>query len=78
MEKKAITEKLYPVFTKILNDNDVFKSLMCPISFELPSIPVKAPCNHVFEYEAIVAWQKKKSDWWSKLWYWLVSKRIYR
>lgn len=59
-KRKAITEKLYPTFSKILNDNDDFKSLMCPINFELPSIPVKAPCNHVFEYEAIVAWQKRK------------------
>jgi hypothetical protein len=59
-KRKAITEKLYPTFAKILNDNNDFKSLMCPINHELPSIPVQAPCEHVFEYQAIVEWQKRK------------------
>jgi hypothetical protein len=59
-KRKAIIEKLYPTFAKIFDDNDVFKTLMCPIEHELPTIPVRAPCGHVFEHHAIVGWHNMK------------------
>jgi hypothetical protein len=62
-KRTAQRDKLYPLFEKILKEN-VFTSLTCPISLELPVVPVETPCGHIYEQEQIESWlnTRKKTD----------------
>jgi len=52
---EALKENLYPLFEKLLKEN-VFCDLICPITSELPIVPVQAPCGHIYDQEAIEKW----------------------
>jgi hypothetical protein len=59
-QRKAVTNNLYPLFAKILEDN-VFKGLICPFTAELPLFPMKTPCNHIYEKADLEQWLKTKN-----------------
>jgi hypothetical protein len=54
-KRNALKDNLYPLFQEILDEN-VFDGLKCPITHELPIVPVKTPCDHVYEKEDIEHW----------------------
>lgn len=54
-KRHSLKEDLYPMFEKLLKEN-VFSGLICPITAELPVVPVQAPCGHIYEQEAIEEW----------------------
>ncbi len=60
-KRNALKDNLYPLFERILEDN-VFDGLKCPITNELPTVPVKTPCDHVYEMSALVNWLNHKDE----------------
>ncbi len=61
-KKNALRDNLYPLFERILHDN-IFLGLVCPISHELPIVPVRTPCGHIYEMSDITHWlSRKKPD----------------
>lgn len=53
---KALQEKVYPLFQEFLKNDATFLDLLCPITKDLPLIPVRTPYGHVFEKAAIETW----------------------
>lgn len=53
---RALKEKIYPLFQEFLKETDSFKDLICPLSCDLPVIPVRSPYGHVFEKSWIESW----------------------
>lgn len=59
-KNRAIQDRVYYLFGREVLETDLFKGLICPITGELPVVPVIAPCKHVFEKGAIEEWLKTK------------------
>lgn len=60
-KRRALSEKIYPLFQEVL-ESEEFGKLVCPITSELPRLPVLAPCKHVFEKSEIEKWLKSKPE----------------
>lgn len=59
--RSAVIENiLHPLFQQQLRDDHIFSDLLCPISREVPHIPVKAPCGHTYDKETIEKWIDSK------------------
>lgn len=50
---KAIEEKALPIFQAFLKEDTILSELICPITLELPTVPMKAPDGRVYEKAAI-------------------------
>jgi hypothetical protein len=61
-KKNALRDNLYPLFQEILREN-VLEDLICPITHELPVVPVRTPCNHIYDMSAIVEWLHNKDEY---------------
>ena len=54
--KQALRDKVYPIFQKFVDQDNELKNLVCPITHELPIVPVASPNGHVFEEAEIIKW----------------------
>jgi hypothetical protein len=59
-KQKAINEKLYEFFHEHIRKNTNFEDFLCPISLELPLIPVKAPDGRTYDLASIECHVKNK------------------
>jgi U-box domain len=61
---RALNDRVYPIFQEYIRRADM-QDLICPISLEIPLIPVKAPCGHTYDKASIQNWllQKPEGDY---------------
>jgi hypothetical protein len=58
---EAIKTKIYPLFQQFLRDSDLLEDLLCDLTQDLISHPVKAPNGKVYEKAAIDDWLSRKA-----------------
>lgn len=58
---QAIQTNVYPLFQKFLKESDELQDLMCPLTDDLITDPVKAPNGRIYEKKAILDWLEKKN-----------------
>ena len=58
---QAIQTNVYPLFQKFLKESDDLQDLMCPLTDDLITDPMKAPNGRIYEKKAILDWLEKKN-----------------
>lgn len=53
---QALVNRIYPIYQEYLKQDEEFRDLICPISHELPVVPVRSPNGHVYEKSEIETW----------------------
>lgn len=53
---RALKENVYPIFQEFLKNDEAFEDLICPLTYELPMVPVMSPNGHTYEKHAIEKW----------------------
>jgi U-box domain len=56
-----MSTRIHAQFAEQISKDEVFSDLCCPLSYELPEIPVKAPCGHIYNKAHIEAHIDRKT-----------------
>lgn len=57
---QARQKDVYPIYERVILEDERFKAFMCPINLDLITIPVRAPDGDIYEQADIVNWIKAK------------------
>lgn len=60
--EQARKTDVYPVYKKIIEEDERFEEYLCPLTCDLISLPVYAPDKRVYENQSITLWIKQKEE----------------